>query len=331
MKILHISDLHIGEGRGIPDYIERYRKALWQVLDTIKDGITHILISGDIFHRADLRNLEKDLVIEWFSILNMLHIPIYIINGQHDIINPIYTHLTTCHNLIEHKCWTNINLVTEGHKFYAHDDWDLLSIPFDDDLNEDKLRDLIFQYKTDNPLIVMGHLMVMNTKTSTGFSLPGGLTLPDDIENVYWALGDIHNRQRIGKRAWYAGSIIQHNWGDTAPAYGGMIIESLTPLTLIEVDYDYKQLVTLDQETIDPKNVEDAWIKVRKDPDKVLLSHPNIIKYANNHVEIEEIKIEEKEEAISNDFKQDVMVQLVQLLPEEKATKTMDWLMGKLG
>lgn len=330
MKILHISDLHIGEGRNIPDYITRYREVLWQVFDTIKEDITHILISGDIFHRADLRNLEKDLVLEWLSILNSLNLPIYMINGQHDIINPLYTHLTTCHNLIEHNCWTNINLVTTGHKFYEHKDWDLLSIPFDDNLDEDKLRDLIFKYKTKNPLIVMGHLMVKNTKTSTGFSLPGGLTLPDDIEKVYWALGDIHNRQRIGNRAWYAGSIIQHHWGDTAPAYGGMIIESLNPLILTEVDYKYKQLITLEQDDIDLEHIEDAWIKVVKDSDKVLLNHPNIIKFVNNVIEIEELKIEEKIEIITNDFKQDVLINLIQLLPEDKANETMNWLMEKL-
>ena len=328
--ILHISDLHIGEGRKIPNYIERYKKVLWQVIDKIKErDIKHLLISGDIFHRSDLHNLEKDLVIEWFGYLNLLNIPVYIINGQHDIINPKYTHLDTCHHLIKTESWKNINLITKEPTFFKEDGFNLLAIPWDEQLSEEKLRTLLAKYTTEEQLIVMAHVMVKNTTNSSGYTLPGGITLPNDIPNVSWALGDIHNRHK-GENWWYAGSILQHTWGDKEKNYGGVLIKQIYPLNIEDINFDYKPLITLNHDEFDMDNLPDAWIKVIKDNQTIPIDHPNILKYVNKKLDIEE-NVTTTFSSFTTNFKEEVLSNFSFFTEDTtRLNKTLNWLLQKL-
>lgn len=290
MNFLHISDLHIGEGRTLPNYLDRYQKVLWQVFDVLKKhSLNLLLVSGDIFHRVDLTHEEKDLIVKWLSTLEQKKINTFMINGQHDIINPHYTHLNTFDILKQTKIFKHIHIINTIPQLFDMNqfgqDWKLLCIPYDKKLGEQGLRELYHKY---NPNAIMAHVTIKNTVLSNGFKLPEGITLPDDLD-VYWFLGDIHNRSYVAKKGWYAGSILQHTFGDTAEHYGGMLVLNGEPQP---INFQYKPLITIDIDNTDDNwEVPDAWINLKKEKGTSPLVHPNIIKYTPKKENIKEEKV----------------------------------------
>lgn len=81
----------------------------------------------------------------------------------------------------------------------------------------------------DLPCLLLYHGQVRGAKTATGYSAESGIAVTrDDLAMVgadYYALGDIHEPQRIGDLpAYYPGSIYPINWGETHKA-GANVVE----------------------------------------------------------------------------------------------------------
>ncbi len=85
MKLLHISDLHLG--RKIYEYsmIEEQKNALNQVLEaTDKHNIESVLIAGDIYDKS-IPTVEAMELFEWFLFeLANRNVKVFVISGNHD-------------------------------------------------------------------------------------------------------------------------------------------------------------------------------------------------------------------------------------------------------
>jgi exonuclease SbcC len=95
------------------------------------------------------------------------------------------------------------------------------------------------------PCILLYHGQVLGAKTGTGYAAASGLAVSrDDLAQVgadYIALGDIHEPQQIpGLPAYYPGSIVPQNWGETHRA-GCNVVEMTHP-----IDPETNELLSFD-------------------------------------------------------------------------------------
>lgn len=81
MKILHISDAHLGRAQyHLPEREEDYFKAFDEALKRGK-GADAVLITGDLF---DLKRPSTKALVKFVEAIEAVDIPIYIIGGNHD-------------------------------------------------------------------------------------------------------------------------------------------------------------------------------------------------------------------------------------------------------
>jgi len=85
---------------------------------------------------------------------------------------------------------------------------------------------------------------LLGSVAENGRKLKSGVVLPEVLNFVnYWALGDIHKRQKVkGFNAWYPGSPIQHKFGD--PDDCGVLIVDTDSFIPNVVMLDMPRLVT---------------------------------------------------------------------------------------
>ena len=85
MKILHVSDLHLGKTLGEYSLIEDQEYILNQILDIAGErSVDGILMAGDIFDRSLPPEAAVHLLDEFLSRLADLNIRAFIISGNHD-------------------------------------------------------------------------------------------------------------------------------------------------------------------------------------------------------------------------------------------------------
>ena len=84
MRIMHISDLHLGKIVNDINMIEDQRYVLNQVIDFIDNNIDVLIIAGDIYDKSnpsiEAMNLFNDFIIE----ISKKNITSFIISGNHD-------------------------------------------------------------------------------------------------------------------------------------------------------------------------------------------------------------------------------------------------------
>lgn len=85
MKLLHISDLHLGKRIGEYRLLEEQAALLNWVIDTaIGYRVNGILLAGDIYDRS-VPTVEAVTLFDWFlTKLTDAHIPLFAISGNHD-------------------------------------------------------------------------------------------------------------------------------------------------------------------------------------------------------------------------------------------------------
>ena len=117
MKLIHLSDLHLGKRLNEYSLLEDQKYILRQILSIIReeqpDGI---LIAGDIYDKPVPSGEAVHLLDDFLSELHRLDLPVLIISGNHDSadrlpfagrilkdskihISPVYRGETTCVDL----------------------------------------------------------------------------------------------------------------------------------------------------------------------------------------------------------------------------------------
>jgi len=99
MKLLHTADLHVGDSRNLPGYLERQRTMLeWLTRMAIEHKVDAFLIAGDIFDAKHVLPRERDMFQEWLLDNDKAgrdhDFMTVMTNGNHDEIETGYTHLT---------------------------------------------------------------------------------------------------------------------------------------------------------------------------------------------------------------------------------------------
>ena len=85
MKLVHLSDLHIGKTVCGFSMINDQQFILNQIIGIIKsEEAEGVMISGDVYDKSTPSNIAISVLDDFFTALNALNIPIFIISGNHD-------------------------------------------------------------------------------------------------------------------------------------------------------------------------------------------------------------------------------------------------------
>jgi exonuclease SbcD len=253
IRFLHCADLHINSMcKSIPDhYFKRQIQMLNQLYGIAKKKkCDFIILAGDIYNDKKIPYVEKEAFLN--ILLENRDIPSIIINGQHDLIDHNYSHLSIIKKMGDSGA-LNVQVADMKPRILSFDDWSILAIPFQKNITTESAQKLIdaMLEKVPNRDKVIGtfHGMVNGSRNELGYSFPGGIKLPTDVVK-YWALGDIHKAQKINERTYYPGSPIQHNFGEVETKRGALLVDidgsdlkvtrvalkGITPLVTVNLD-----------------------------------------------------------------------------------------------
>ena len=85
MKIMHLSDLHLGKNLNGFSLYEDQRHIHKQILQIAKEeAIDAVMIAGDVFDKSVPTNQAIQLFDEFLTSWAELHLPVFIISGNHD-------------------------------------------------------------------------------------------------------------------------------------------------------------------------------------------------------------------------------------------------------
>lgn len=241
MKFIHTSDLHFGGTKFLPNYLDRQEEMLDSIFDVAYDrGIDVVVISGDIFDDSDPTTEERDLVERKFLQYDSAGFHILVIPGNHDLVNMTgYTAIHYLSMLSDHNRFKN-SVVTETTRFVRiRDSVFCLLCHRKGKFTKDAKRavkefwDSSLDVSTDN-FIMVAHETIHNSKSDVLLSggdyrrLEGQRLPGSRLPVTYWALGDIHKHQRVGKRAFYCGAPVQMKFGDGWPR-GVLVVDTAAP------------------------------------------------------------------------------------------------------
>ena len=273
--IIHISDIHITKNI---DRQEEYRcqfnKLYAQVKRFSETAHTIVLLTGDILHEKNSFTSQQIKILKDFIINLCEYTDVISIIGNHDINMNVSTDIDAISANME-------NIITKN-KFYL--------------LLHDKLyeyENLLFgvttlfstkvtpcEIKTDKLKIGLYHGIVEGMKNGSNYYLFKDCFKVEEFTKYYdmVALGDIHKPGFINenKTAFYAGSLIQQNFGEQTE-HGYMLIDvehRITSFNIIDNDYGFVKL-TMDNGVI----VDD--IKIPKYPHIQLLYKNTSIEQVN--------------------------------------------------
>lgn len=243
MKILHTADLHVGDSRNLPNYLERQHAMLaWLTRMAVDHQVAALLIAGDIFDTKHVLPRERDMFMEWLFDHDRAGkangFVTVMINGNHDEIEDGYTLLHGLKRLME-RGLLQTTMVVELHARclevvpglqvacmpaagYKGDELSTAVRAFR------KALDLKAE-KTGQPVqhfVVMAHEAIAGAYNEAGTYKAKGPGIDQSLDVTYWALGDIHKPyQQMAPNAWYPGSPIQHEFGDVSTTRGALLVD----------------------------------------------------------------------------------------------------------
>lgn len=85
MKILHLSDLHLGRKMYHYAFLPQQKKLLKQVVAIAEEhGVQAVLLAGDIYDKNVPVAEAVTVLDEFLTALSLRHIPVFLISGNHD-------------------------------------------------------------------------------------------------------------------------------------------------------------------------------------------------------------------------------------------------------
>jgi DNA repair protein SbcD/Mre11 len=242
MKILHAADLHVGDSRNLPGYLDRQRKMLYGITDiAIREAVQAVVLAGDIHDAKYMLPREKDMLWEWTLHLDFTaqehDFDVVIENGNHDEIEEDYTHLRSLRIAQDYRMLRRTIVVEAKPELVGplHEKLWIAVIPAKsyqgDEINEHVRAMLASLDKRSDPddryVVAMVHEAIIGAVNEAGTQkFKRGPKLDPELPVTYWALGDIHKPfQMMLPNAWYSGSPIQHDFGDISPERGVLIVD----------------------------------------------------------------------------------------------------------
>jgi exonuclease SbcD len=256
MKLLHTADLHVGDSRNLPDYLDRQRNMLaWLTRMAVDHQVDAVLICGDLFDTKHVLPRERDMFMEWLldnDRAGRQHgYQTVMIGGNHDEIESGYTHLHGLKRLMERGVLERTAVVdVHARTIEIKPGLWLCCLPAagyrGDELSTAvsgmrKALDLKLERTSASKpyFVVMAHEAIVGSVNEAGTYRARGPRLDPNLDVTYWALGDIHKPyQQVAPNAWYPGSPIQHEFGDISPTRGALLVDLDNPTepTLLQVE-----------------------------------------------------------------------------------------------
>lgn len=229
MRFIHTADWHIGAGRSyIPGSLERTMGVIDDIYDlAIKEGITTVVMAGDVFDSPNSSDDEKRALARKVLAYDAAGIATLMIPGNHDSVSATVSTLDHLETLtrsgrLTHSVVTQSTrlVIRDGYGFllFVNEPWSAVSRHVHAIRHGSLKQDL-------KGLIVVAHQTIKGSTTATGMQLPSGITFQPDKDVDYFAFGDLHVAQSLSPGAWYSGSPLQINFGETGPS-GVMIVDT---------------------------------------------------------------------------------------------------------
>lgn len=213
MKIAHVSDIHIRNLR----YHDEYRKAFADLYSQLRELKPDLIVNtGDTAHtKVQISPEFVQMASEFFTELGNIA-PTLAILGNHDLnlknadrldaISPIVKNVRSRHD-VTLPLKSGLVLDVPGFRFW------LYGIT---DEHEHPTASVVLPTKKDGIDIGLFHGSVFGAVVDSGFELEQYEAKMERFDGMdFVMMGDIHKRQSfLGGRAWYAGSLIQQNFGE---------------------------------------------------------------------------------------------------------------------
>jgi exonuclease SbcD len=261
VRFLHTSDLHLNALRTRFDRYAERANAMLDEIDRIalEKEVNFILVSGDIFDRPDLTNVDRQLLSDWLARTPK---PVVMISGNHDarsgaIGDTCLSYLSVL-SLERHliydgdptiKTWWAkygegvgegvILLLLPWHGWPHHEFFGIVTSMLEE-------VDTRFSQNDRPPVVVVSHEAFAGCFADNGQPVlkSGQPKIPAELSVSYWALGDIHLHQKLGESVYYSGAPHQIDFGEK-PGKGCLIVDTDTLPEIEFVPIESFPLVTL--------------------------------------------------------------------------------------
>lgn len=193
----------------------------------IKEGIQVVVMAGDVFDSPNSPDEEKRALARKLLAYDAAGIATLMIPGNHDSVTATTSTLDHLETLtragkFHHSVVTQSTrlVVRDGYGFllFVNEPWAAVGKHIHAIQHGSMKQDL-------KGLIVVAHQTIKGSTTATGIQLPSGVTFQPSRDVQYFAFGDIHVPQAVDVAAWYCGSPLQINFGETGPS-GVLIVDT---------------------------------------------------------------------------------------------------------
>jgi DNA repair exonuclease SbcCD nuclease subunit len=254
MKILHTADWHIGALRQIPNYLQRQEDALKELCEKTK-GISPdvFIVTGDIYNSYSPTEEERNLILSTLTrlLLENPNMRMILIGGNHDWNKQEMSMLDGI-SISYAIAGTRFSVVCNNPKVISIDDCNFFCVPCQQNLTKQKVKRLVKKVHRENKNGSFYVCMHECFKSFNDFGKElGKESLPRLKFVKYWMLGDIHKHQYILDNAWYCGSLLQVNFGETSKK--GFVVIDEDEVTFHSIKSP-KRLVEIRQGEDVPKN-----------------------------------------------------------------------------
>lgn len=233
MKILHISDLHLGKIVNGFSMIEDQRYILDQIPEIITtNNIETLVIAGDIYDRSIAPVDAVELWSQFLQTISKLEVNVLIINGNHDSLKRVgfASNLFTANNI--HIVSADIlykKIVLEGVNFYLLpfisleqasaiigervSDYNQLKQIIVDQIEFDKDQTNII---VDHSYIITGNNDIEHDSAIRPLALGGSEFTDGAVYNDFDLVlaGHVHRHSHIRPNIYYSGSILPYSIGE---------------------------------------------------------------------------------------------------------------------
>lgn len=273
MKFIHTADWHFNANRSVPNYLSRFESTMDEIARFMKKAkIRLIVIAGDIVDSA-MTHDERKFIIRKFCEWDDQGIIVVMIDGNHDRIDTERSSLDIFKVLRKQGRLKNIHTVTHEPQVLSFPNITFMCIPwFGAKTKSDLLAKLNKDIKSiREPVIAVCHEHVKGARTDKAWvSKSNKLEMPSTRHVTYWALGDIHRRQRMSPNTFYPGSPHQHNFGESLPK-GIVVVDTDHPtkpkFIKLTSAYPFQTIPQTDWETLvedqEDKELIESSFKVR--------------------------------------------------------------------
>ena len=238
LKLIHLSDLHLGKRVNEFSLIDDQKYILQQILSVIREEQPDaVILAGDIYDKPTPSSEAVNLLDDLLSELHALHVPVLIISGNHDsaerlpfagrilkdsrvFIAPAYHGEVSCVDLEDEfgtvHFWL-LPFIKPIHVRTCHPDLEIASY-------NDAMKVVLEEMDVDPAArnILVTHQFVSSAQRSDSEELSVGGTDQIDLDLFknfnYVALGHLHRPQTLGseKRVRYCGSPLKYSFSEAS-------------------------------------------------------------------------------------------------------------------